>query len=164
MTLFPLFADLQGRRTLVVGGGAVASRKAQSLLQAGALVTVGAPELDPALARLAAGTPFLTAVDQEFPEPARISGDHALRQAARDTAFRQVIYEERLSTVAGIPAWLLTTGGGPALAVAAAAALAVRRAGRPRRAPGPDPSSGSDPVPGPDPIPGPDPVPGPPDG
>lgn len=54
MTLFPLFADLQGRRALVVGGGAVATRKAQSLLEAGAQVTVGAPELDPALARLAA--------------------------------------------------------------------------------------------------------------
>jgi uroporphyrin-III C-methyltransferase/precorrin-2 dehydrogenase/sirohydrochlorin ferrochelatase len=54
MKLFPLFADLQGRRTLVVGGGSVAARKAQSLLEAGAQVTVGAPELDPALARLAA--------------------------------------------------------------------------------------------------------------
>lgn len=43
MRLFPLFADLQGRPVLVVGGGAVAARKTRALLQAGAQVTVGAP-------------------------------------------------------------------------------------------------------------------------
>lgn len=44
MRLFPLFADLKGRRVLVVGGGNVAERKVKSLLASGALVTVGAPE------------------------------------------------------------------------------------------------------------------------
>lgn len=55
MKLFPLFADLNGRPALVVGGGAVAERKTLALLEAGAAVTVGAPELTPALAALAAG-------------------------------------------------------------------------------------------------------------
>lgn len=45
MNLFPIFAQLSGKPVLVVGGGPVAERKAYSLLQAGALVTVGAPEL-----------------------------------------------------------------------------------------------------------------------
>lgn len=49
MTLFPLFAQLSGKPVLVVGGGPVAERKAHSLMQAGARVTVGAPELTPAL-------------------------------------------------------------------------------------------------------------------
>lgn len=54
MTLFPLFADLHGLPVLVVGGGPVATRKAQALLEAGACVTVGAPTLDDALTELAA--------------------------------------------------------------------------------------------------------------
>ena len=49
MTLFPIFADLKGRAVLVVGGGAVATRKTEALLEAGARVTVGAPELSDAL-------------------------------------------------------------------------------------------------------------------
>ncbi|RNF86071.1 siroheme synthase CysG [Montanilutibacter psychrotolerans] len=50
--LFPLFADLRGRLVLVVGGGAVARRKVAALLDAGARVRVGAPELDPTLQAL----------------------------------------------------------------------------------------------------------------
>ena len=49
-SLFPLFADLRGRRVLVVGGGTVARRKVEALLEAGANVVVGAPELEPTLA------------------------------------------------------------------------------------------------------------------
>ncbi len=52
-SLFPLFADLRGRPVLVVGGGAVARRKVAALLEAGARVTVGAPELEPTLAEWA---------------------------------------------------------------------------------------------------------------
>src|SRR5256885_10403974 len=51
---FPAFLDLRGRRCLVVGGGAVASRKVHGLLECGARVGVVSPALVPALARLAA--------------------------------------------------------------------------------------------------------------
>jgi uroporphyrin-III C-methyltransferase/precorrin-2 dehydrogenase/sirohydrochlorin ferrochelatase len=44
MALYPLFADLRSRAVLVVGAGAVARRKARALLNAGADVTIGAPE------------------------------------------------------------------------------------------------------------------------
>ena len=44
--------DLDGRPCLVVGGGAVAARKALALAEAGGLVTVIAPDLSPPLAEL----------------------------------------------------------------------------------------------------------------
>ncbi len=54
MQHFPIFLGLAGRPALVVGGGPVAARKVALLLKAGARVTVVAPRLGPALARLAA--------------------------------------------------------------------------------------------------------------
>ena len=48
MQYFPLFADLKGRAVLLVGAGEVATRKAESLLQAGADIHVVARELAPA--------------------------------------------------------------------------------------------------------------------
>ncbi len=49
MRYFPLFADLQGRRVLVIGGGEVAERKVRLLLEAGAAITIVAPELNDTL-------------------------------------------------------------------------------------------------------------------
>lgn len=43
--LFPTFLKLQGRRVLLVGGGAVAAGKLRGLLEAGADVTVVAPAI-----------------------------------------------------------------------------------------------------------------------
>lgn len=44
-TLFPAFLDLRGRNVLVVGGGHVAAGKIDRLLQAGASITVVAPDV-----------------------------------------------------------------------------------------------------------------------
>jgi uroporphyrin-III C-methyltransferase/precorrin-2 dehydrogenase/sirohydrochlorin ferrochelatase len=49
MHYLPIFASVAGQPCLVVGGGAVAERKALQLLAAGARVTVNAPELSHAL-------------------------------------------------------------------------------------------------------------------
>jgi uroporphyrin-III C-methyltransferase/precorrin-2 dehydrogenase/sirohydrochlorin ferrochelatase len=46
MRYFPLFADLRGRRVLLVGGGVVAERKARLLVEAGAKVDVVAARLN----------------------------------------------------------------------------------------------------------------------
>ncbi len=51
-TLFPVFVKLDGRLCTVVGGGDVAARKVQSLLEAGARVKVVAPRLNAALSTL----------------------------------------------------------------------------------------------------------------
>ncbi|MCX5149439.1 MULTISPECIES: DUF2330 domain-containing protein [unclassified Streptomyces] len=78
------------------------------------------------LATLTGGKPaFLTAIDQEFPEPGRIDGDHELRATAADTPYRKVIYTNELLTVGGIPAWLLTVGA--VLVALAAGAFTLRR-------------------------------------
>ncbi|MEU4272268.1 DUF2330 domain-containing protein [Streptomyces sp. NPDC026092] len=85
---------------------------------------------DETLAALTGGRPvFLTALDQEFPEPSRIDGDHELRAVA-DTPYREVVHTDRLLTVGnGIPVWILTVSG---VLLAAAgtvgAVVAVRRA------------------------------------
>src|SRR5262245_16695310 len=54
MQHLPLFADLKRRAVLVVGGGVVAERRVHLLLDAGASITVVAPELTERLAELAA--------------------------------------------------------------------------------------------------------------
>ncbi len=45
MAVFPVFLKLEGRRVLVVGGGPVAAGKLRALIDAGAQVTVVAPQI-----------------------------------------------------------------------------------------------------------------------
>ena len=77
MKYFPLFADLSGRRVLVVGGGEVGERKVRLLVEAGAHVDLVAPDLSPALAAAVA------AVD---PRPLPGAGRVTLRSASFDDA------------------------------------------------------------------------------
>jgi precorrin-2 dehydrogenase/sirohydrochlorin ferrochelatase len=51
MGYYPLYLEMNRRRCLVVGGGAVAERKIASLLEAGAKVTVISPDVTEAVAR-----------------------------------------------------------------------------------------------------------------
>ncbi|MBI2864503.1 MAG: bifunctional precorrin-2 dehydrogenase/sirohydrochlorin ferrochelatase [Chloroflexi bacterium] len=50
---YPVFLDIRGKRSLVVGGGSVAERKARGLLSCGASVTVLSPSLVSGLRQLA---------------------------------------------------------------------------------------------------------------
>lgn len=49
MAKYPIFLELSERRVVLVGGGAVATRKAESLLKAGARLVVVAEHIDEAL-------------------------------------------------------------------------------------------------------------------
>jgi len=103
--LFPLFADLRDRPVLVVGGGAVAERKLEALLQAGALPVVGAPELGERLHRwLRQGR--LRWLQGEF-DPDWLSevwlviaatDDHAVNRAVADAAFARRIFANVVDT------------------------------------------------------------------
>lgn len=53
MRYYPVYLDLHGRDVLVVGGGAVGSRKTETLLRAGARVTVVSPQAGERLRALA---------------------------------------------------------------------------------------------------------------
>ena len=52
MAYYPIFVDMTGRKTLVVGGGKVAREKVGGLLAADAAITIVAPELVPELRAL----------------------------------------------------------------------------------------------------------------
>lgn len=52
MDFLPVFLDVRGRPVVVIGGGAIAARKVELLLSAGARVRVVAPSLGPALQAL----------------------------------------------------------------------------------------------------------------
>jgi precorrin-2 dehydrogenase/sirohydrochlorin ferrochelatase len=53
MSYYPVHLDIRNRRCLVVGGGGVASRKVEGLLQCGARVTVVSPQVSERLQTLA---------------------------------------------------------------------------------------------------------------
>ncbi len=69
MAYFPFFVDLAGQPGLIVGGGAVALRKAEKLLPYGPALTVAAPELCPKLRTL----PGLTLLERPF-RPSDLEG------------------------------------------------------------------------------------------
>jgi precorrin-2 dehydrogenase/sirohydrochlorin ferrochelatase len=54
MGYIPIFLDVTGRECVVVGGGEVAARKVESILEAGAHVTVVSPSLSPAMEAIVA--------------------------------------------------------------------------------------------------------------
>jgi len=56
MAKYPIFLEMRGRRAVVIGGGAVAVRKAQALLDAGARLVVVAEHIDDILSALCQGT------------------------------------------------------------------------------------------------------------
>ncbi len=53
MQYYPINLDIKNRKCLIVGGGAVGTRKVNTLLECGARVTVVSPEPTPQLTRLA---------------------------------------------------------------------------------------------------------------
>ena len=89
--LFPLFADLRGRAVLVVGGGAVAHRKVETLLEAGAAVSVAAQILEPAPRQLVENR-HLRQHQGAF-EPAWLDGVWLVVAASGDAALNRRVAE-----------------------------------------------------------------------
>ena len=83
MRYLPIFLDVQTQPVLVVGGGEVAARKANLLLEAGARVTVVSPVLGPTLSRMVQSG-LVEHINAAF-EPAHL-GAYRLVIAATDDA------------------------------------------------------------------------------
>lgn len=91
MQNLPLFARIEGRRCLVVGGGTVASRRVEQLLNAGALVSVVAPSLNAVLREWAAED-RITAIEQPF-RPDLIDDFWLVVAATSDAAVNRAVAE-----------------------------------------------------------------------
>lgn len=83
MSGYPILLDGAGIRALVVGGGAVAARKARGLLESGASVRVVAPEIAADLLSLSAQFSALTLIERAY-QSSDIA-DATLVVAATDT-------------------------------------------------------------------------------
>ncbi len=73
MTYYPAYLDLRDRPCLVIGGGGVAERKALSLLEAGAELTIISPTLTPTLQELS-DSGKITHRQKSFDEKNDLSG------------------------------------------------------------------------------------------
>ena len=88
MDYLPAFHNIRGRLCLVVGGGDVAARKAGILLEAGALVRVVAPEIEPELA----GQPGVTTIVARF-APEHLDGVQFVVAATDDRDVNRQVSE-----------------------------------------------------------------------
>ncbi|MFM4679924.1 siroheme synthase CysG [Aeromonas media] len=91
MDYLPIFCRLDNKPVLLVGGGEVAERKARLLLDAGAQLTVVAPELDPELAELAANG-SIEWLAAEF-APAQLAGKWLVVAATDRREVNALVYQ-----------------------------------------------------------------------
>jgi siroheme synthase-like protein len=94
MTLLPVFLRLDRRPCLVVGAGTVALAKIESLLAAGAAITVVAPAAIPQVRALAAQN-ALTWHQRVF-EPSDLDGAFLVIAATNASGVNHAVYEEAL--------------------------------------------------------------------
>lgn len=133
--LFPTSLRLLGRPTLVVGGGKVAARRAKAMLDAGAHVTLVAPELG---AEALSFQGLFTWVQRDFQESdldgvwfvVAASGQPEQDQQVVEAAENQRIWSVNNSDVEGSAAWT------PAVATVEDIKIAVNAGGDSRRAVG----------------------------
>ena len=90
--LFPMFVKLTGRRCLVVGGGTVAESKVESLLHAGANVTVVSPALSARVDELQLEGGFAW-IPRRF-QPCDLDGAFLVIAATSDDAVNELVFRE----------------------------------------------------------------------
>lgn len=89
---YPLFLDISGKTCLIVGGGAVAERKARSLLEAGARVRIVSPMLTETLRSLAQQGQVESVLASYSPD--RLEGAALVFAATNDRAVNARVVED----------------------------------------------------------------------
>ena len=89
MDYLPMFARLEGRPVLLVGGGEVALRKARLLLAAGARITLVSPAIEPEFHEFAGR---FTHVAARF-DPAHLAGQILVVAATDDLEVNALVYQ-----------------------------------------------------------------------
>lgn len=89
---YPVSLAIDGRKCLVIGGGQVALRKVEALLEHGAAVTVASPRLDDGLRRLAAHGKVIT-IDRDY-RPGDMDGFFMAIVATDSAAINRAAAEE----------------------------------------------------------------------
>jgi precorrin-2 dehydrogenase/sirohydrochlorin ferrochelatase len=92
MAKYPIFLELGGRRVVIIGGGTVATRKAEPLLKAGARLVVVAPRLDEILRKVCAGT-TAELIESKYSKD-YIGGATLVIAATNDEALNKQIYKD----------------------------------------------------------------------
>ena len=92
MRYYPVFLDLAAQPCVVLGGGKLATEKAEGLLEAGATVRVIASRLSPKLEALAADA-LIEAVDRDY-RPGDLAGARLAIDASEDQAINRMSWEE----------------------------------------------------------------------
>ena len=92
MRYYPVNIEIQNRNCLVVGGGAVATRKAVTLSDCGARVTVVSPDATNRLSELA-DNGFLTVIKRPY-QASDLEGVFLVIGATNDTELNRKIYED----------------------------------------------------------------------
>jgi uroporphyrin-III C-methyltransferase/precorrin-2 dehydrogenase/sirohydrochlorin ferrochelatase len=102
MDYFPIFLKLDNQPCVVVGGGGVAIRKTQSLLDAGAMVTVIAPRIESQLTRWVMEGK-IDYVSRRF-QPEDLVGKRLVIAATDDPDTNRLVYEvaENLGVLANV--------------------------------------------------------------
>jgi precorrin-2 dehydrogenase/sirohydrochlorin ferrochelatase len=101
VSLIPLGFEADSLRVLIVGGGSVGTKRATSLLDAGATVKVIAPSISSALDTRSARGDKLSVERREFAGPPDIHGFHLVVAATNSRAVNEQITID--ATALGIP-------------------------------------------------------------
>src|ERR671913_1824444 len=92
MSYYPIFLDLTARCCVVIGGGAVAERRVDGLLAAGAQVTVVSPDISEGLRRLIR-EPSLKHLARKY-ESGDLTGFAIAFAATDDETVNEAVFDE----------------------------------------------------------------------